>query len=175
MKSLLFGSAVTLLALCLAAGCNSEPSPQPVKVGPPPADDHSDHSGHSHEGPHHGHVIELGNEEYHAELTHDDATDLVAIYILDGEAKRAVPIEAKEVVINLVIDGQPQQFTLPAAPLEDEPEGQSSRFQLISQQLCDGWDAPKSTGRLNVTIAGKPYVGQFKGDHGPGAPSHDHP
>ncbi len=51
---------------------------------PPPAtvDVHS----HPTEGPHHGTLIELGKEEYHAELVHDDK--MVTIYILDSAAKK---------------------------------------------------------------------------------------
>ena len=174
MRSLFFGSVVTALALCLAAGCDSKPSSEPVKVGPPPADDHSGHDhAHPHEGPHGGHLIELGKEEYHAEVTHDEATHTVTLYILDGAAKQAVPIDAKELVINLSVEGKPRQYTLPALPQEGDAQGQSSRFQLANEELCEGLDAPKAKGRLNLTIAGKPYVGQIEAhDHAHGEAGH---
>ena len=47
---------------------------------------------HPTEGPHHGSLIELGKEDYHAEFVHDDTTDTVTIYILDAAAAKAVPI-----------------------------------------------------------------------------------
>ena len=57
---------------------NVETSAPPETVGP--------HAGHAHptHGPHQGDLIELGNEEYHAELLHEE--DSVTIYILNGAA-----------------------------------------------------------------------------------------
>ncbi len=63
---------------------------------------------HPAEGPHHGSLIELGNEEYHAELVHD--AENVTVYILDSSASTATPIEAPELTINLMHDGKPAQF-----------------------------------------------------------------
>lgn len=123
---------------------------------------------HHHEGPHGGHVIDLGNGAYHAELTHDDATKSVAIYLLDANLKKPVTTAEKEITINLTVDGKPQQYTLPAAPQADDPEGQSSRFELKDDKLVDAWDAPKSTGRVTVNIGGKPYTGDID------AHEHDH-
>ena len=82
-----------------------------TSVGAPPAG-----AAHVHptEGPHHGALIELGKEEYHAELVHDDRAGFVTIYILDGAAKTAVPIQAKEVTLNLLVGGKPRQFRLAA-------------------------------------------------------------
>ncbi|MFK7776819.1 MAG: hypothetical protein QM501_01695, partial [Gimesia sp.] len=86
--------------------------------------------GHDHpsEGPHHGSLIELGKEAYHAELVHDEKNGSVTIYILDGAVKKSVPIKAESVLINVKHDGKGQQFTLAAAPDANDPEGQSSRF-----------------------------------------------
>ena len=62
-------------------------------------------AGHAHahptEGPHHGALIELGKEDYHAELVHEDATDTVTIYILDSSATKPVPIAAKQLTLNM--------------------------------------------------------------------------
>ena len=83
--------------------------------------------GHAHahptEGPHHGALIELGREDYHAELVHDEAANTVTIYILDGAAKDAVAIEAKQLTLNLLVGGKPQQFQLAAMPQSADPEG----------------------------------------------------
>jgi pyoverdine/dityrosine biosynthesis protein Dit1 len=69
---------------------------------------------HPSEGPHHGSLIELGKEEFHAELVHDDKS--VTIYVLDSAAKNFVPADASEVVINVLHDGKPEQLKLAAAP-----------------------------------------------------------
>ena len=90
---------------------------------------HSDaDAGHPEEGPHHGHLIELGKEEFHAELVHDDAAHKVTIYLLDGAAKKTVAVAEKELNINLVVNGTPQSFKLPAIAQTEDAPGQSSRF-----------------------------------------------
>lgn len=126
------------------------------------ADTHDEHAhDHPSEGPHGGHLIELGDEEYHAELAHDEATKTVAIYILDSKAKTAVPIAETELTLNLVVDGTPQQAKLAAAPQDGEAEGKSSRFTIVDEGLLKTLEGPKTTGRLNVTIEGKPYTGEI--------------
>src|SRR5262245_16748504 len=102
MKAIL-GLAASLAAASLIIGCNSDPPPQPVKAAGQSQCGHA--HAHAHEGPHQGHLIDLGKEDYHAELVHDDATHTVTIYLLDREAKAAVPVDLKEVLINLAIEG----------------------------------------------------------------------
>ncbi|MGC3971942.1 MAG: hypothetical protein QM775_32740 [Pirellulales bacterium] len=176
MSPKLFLHGVAGLSLFVAAqtGCWKPNSPG----GNPPAHDDHDHGkaghddhGHPSEGPHHGQLIELGKEEYHAELIHDDATHKVTIYLLDGAAKKAVAIADKELTVNLVVAGKPQQFQLPAVAQPEDAAGQASRFELTSEPLCEALDEEKTTGRLNLTIAGKPYSGEIKhsDDH-----DHDH-
>ncbi|MBL8829123.1 MAG: hypothetical protein JNM18_19225 [Planctomycetaceae bacterium] len=132
-------------------------------------DDHGHAHDHPSQGPHAGELIELGKEEYHAELIHDDATHTITIYVLDGAAKAGVPIEATELALNLLVEGKPQQFKLPAKPATGDPAGKSSCFALTDQALCTALDTPKTTGRLNLTIAGKSYVGKIS------AHDHNHP
>ena len=123
--------------------------------------------GHAHthptEGPHHGSLIELGKEDYHAELVHDRAADTVTIYLLDGAANEAVAIDAKQLMLNLVVGGKPQQFQLAAQPQASDPEGLSSAFGCTSKPMCSALDAKGMTGRLNVKIMGKVFVGAVGG------------
>jgi hypothetical protein len=162
--------AVTVLAALALAGC---PGGDPPTVGPAPpnptdgGDGHDHEYGHAEHGPHGGHIIELGDERYHAELAHDDAAGTVTVYILDGKAENPSAIDAVEVTINLVIDGQPQQFTLPAAPQEGDAEGRSSRFELADADLLEALEGD-ATCRLNVEIDGTPLLGDI--DHH----AHDH-
>ena len=155
-----------VVSVGLITGCGEKKTTKASKEGTKTAKNH-EHE-HEHEGPHGGHVIDLGNGAYHAELTHDDATKSVAIYLLDANLKKPVPTTEKEITINLTVDGKPQQYTLPAAPQADDPEGQASRFELKDEKLVDAWDAPKSTGRISVNIGGKPYTGDID------AHEHDH-
>ena len=120
---------------------------------------------HPTEGPHHGTLIELGKEDFHAELVHDDATDTITIYILDAAAKKAVPIVAKKLTLNMVAAGKPQQFHLAAKPQEGDPNGLSSAFAATDKTLCQVLDAEDTKGRVIVEIGGKVDVGEV-GGHG---------
>jgi hypothetical protein len=138
------------------------------------AHDHDHGQGHDHSalGPHDGHIIELGTESHHAELTHDDDENRVGVYILDGEAKGAAPIEAEFVVINTSVDGQPTEYVLPAVRSPEDAEEKSSYFELVSEPLTvivsGRSDKPNTRARINVEIDGKPYVGIIETEH------HDH-
>ncbi|XZE33837.1 hypothetical protein SH501x_004646 [Pirellulaceae bacterium SH501] len=162
-----------LLSMCGLLGCNPKDSSSEsgssaslTMDAPPPAtvDVHS----HPTEGPHHGTLIELGKEEYHAELVHDDK--MVTIYILDSAAKTAVPIDSLELVINLVHDGKPEQFKLAASPDAGDPSGKSSRFALQDAELIEELEHAHAAAKLSVLIGGKSYRGDIKHDHA----GHDH-
>jgi hypothetical protein len=156
-----FGSGAVLaigLMLGLVAGCGEKKVSKDTKrgTGTPKEEDHH------HEGPHGGHVIELGNGAYHAELTHDDATKSVAIYLFDETLKKPVTSDEKEITINITAGGETQEYKLTAAPLESDPPGKASRFELKDEKLVDAWDAPNNKGRLRVNIGGKSFTGEIE-------------
>ena len=158
-------TTLSLLFTLAAVGCGG-------KTEKPVAKDSHDHSkdkpgehqdgGHPEVGPHKGHLIELGKEEFHAELTHDDATKTVTIYLLDAKAVKAVPIAAKELTLNLVVNGKPRQVTLSASAQATDPEGQSSAFAIVDEATLEALEAETTTGRLAVTINGKPFSGTIE-------------
>ena len=157
-------AAFSAAALMGFPGCGQ----QAAESGSAPSEHAAAHDDHDHslEGPHGGHIIELGTEDYHAELTHDDAAHRVGIYFLGDDAKTAKPIDAKSVTINVSVDGQPTQYTLPAVPQPGETEEKSSYFELVSEPLhvvvSGESESPRTNARLNVTIDGKPYVGPIE-------------
>ena len=156
----------------IVAGCSNEGSTDPESAGPPNTMD--DHAGHAHptEGPHHGDLIELGNEEYHAEFLHDEDAGTVTIYVLDGAATKQVPIDATDVTINAKHDGQPEQFKLAASPDANDPPGKSSRFVSDDEELAHHLDEDGADPRLVLTINGKSYRGVITHDHD--HEGHDH-
>lgn len=168
-------SAVCVAAWALLvvgnAGCPGH-APDTKPSGNATAQTNGHDHGHDHptEGPHHGDLIELGNEEYHGELVHGKG-DTVTVYILDGSAKKVFPIEAESVTINYTHDSQAHQRELAAAPDKDDPDGKSSRFQLQDEALAKFVDSHGATGRLVVNINGTQYSGKFECDHGG---PHDH-
>ncbi len=127
---------------------------------------------HPSEGPHHGVLIELGNEEFHAEIVHDNVT--VTIYLLDSSATKSVAIDAAEVSINLVLDGKPEQFKLPASPDAGDRDGASSRFVIASAELVSHLDDEAAAPKLVVTIDGTPYRAEIEHDHDHAGHDHAH-
>ena len=168
-------STITLIALGTISLWGCVPASGPT----PQASAHKDHDhGHAHasQGPHGGRIIELGNENFHAELVHDDQAGNITIYFLDASAKRAVPIDAAEVNVNLRRDGQAQQFNLAALAEQGDPQGRASRFVSAQQELADELDHEHAHGQLVVTINGKQYRGDIehaRDHHGHGDHNHE--
>ncbi len=174
MRSLLSSTRIGLMLVCLVGlgGCGQEEGDSADAGAAADAHDHGV------EGPHGGHIIELGTEDYHAELTHDEEANRVGVYMLGGDAKTAAPIEAESVTINVSVDGEPAQYVLPAAPHPATVEVKGAYFELLSEPLHEvvsgHSDAPNTHARLNVTIDGKPYVGLIETEEHDHDHDHDH-
>lgn len=167
--------SVSLLSVFALSGCNNSPPAVPPTgtQSAASATEEHDHAAHAHptEGPHHGDLVELGNEEYHAEIVHGDGGE-VTVYVLDSHAEKAVPIDATEVVINLTHDGNAEQFKLPATPDAGDPAGKSSKFSLKDAELAGDLDAEGTAAKLVLSINGTSYTGKIEHHHeGEG---HDH-
>jgi hypothetical protein len=153
-----------ILPLALV-GCGETKAPEKMvaEKGHVDGDDHAaKEGGHPTEGPHHGHLVELGEEEYHAELVHDKVLKSVIIFLLDKDAKGQATSTDKEVILNLVVDGKPIQKKIAANPQGGEPEGESSRFITVDAELIETLEAEETSGRLTVTIGGKEYSGKIE-------------
>ena len=109
-----------LLALVLL-GCDAKP-PDP----PPPAK-------HTHQAPHDGTLVELGEEFAHVELLLEGPMGKVTAYIFDGEMEKPIRLEQKE----LVLKGKSVTLTLQAvgSPLTGEKPGDTSQFEGQSDGL----------------------------------------
>ncbi len=118
---------------------------------------------HEHEkGPHGGSLVELGDEEYHAEIVHDEKEGQVTIYILGADAKTAVGIEAKEVAVNSKVKGAGVQIKLKSVPQKKDKAGLSSRFASKDKELIELLDNPEASSVLRVSIKGKAYSGKIE-------------
>src|SRR3990167_6278455 len=93
---LIVGCTVILMAACNS----SAPPAQPPVVKEASGHDHA----HPETGPNGGHLVELGEEEYHIEWTHDDKSGLVTLYVLDGAAKSTVPVAAETISITAKVE-----------------------------------------------------------------------
>lgn len=163
-----------MLSLAVAlgtVGCNSSSDYKPVadvkKAKPLPG--HDDHD-HGAKGPHGGGIIELGEEEYHAEIVVDHDSHAVVVYVLGKDAKTAQPIAATEVKVTP--EGK-DPLTLKAAAQKDDPEGKVSKFELVNDDVVHQlMDAGFIHGDLAITIADKPYTGHID-YHLDGSDHHD--
>lgn len=155
-----------LTVLGMLVGCTgrkeSDSAPAPSGAAHA-AEDH----GHPSIGPHHGAVVELGNEEYHAELLRDASS--VTIYILDSSARNLVAVDA-QVSINALHDGTPKQYSLDAQPEQSDTAGKSSRYVSTDSELAALMDDNSQAARLSILIDGVPYRGELQHDHD----DHDH-
>lgn len=130
------------------------------------AEEHVDeHHHHHHEAPHGGHLIELGEHQYNAEVVLDDSGQLV-VYVLDAHAENAVAI-AQEQIEFAVEGGSP--IVLTAEAQEGDPEGKSSRF-VAAGDAVNVDDAEELHGSLTVEIDGNSFTGELAHDH----EGHDH-
>jgi hypothetical protein len=180
----------SLLPLALAvglwsAGCNNAPpagtttGDKAGEHGHEHGDDHGDHDhaghdhDHGHEGPHQGHLLEPDTEGYHFEWTHTE-DGKVTVYVLDGTAKKDLPIKASEIAIDVKIGEKVQSFKLPAVDA-NESDKTASKFEITDKQLLGVLEAldPKGEGVTATVIANvegldKPITAKIEAD------SHEH-
>lgn len=165
LRHLIAGCTVLLVAACNSSAPPTSPPVANEVTGHDHAHDHSHHES----GPNGGHLIELGDEEYHIEWTHDDQSGLVTLYVLDGAAKESVQIAAEALTITAKLE-DPIEYKLPAvAPSGDPPV--SAKFELKSPELLVSLQlAGQGTDvSVAVTIDGKEYRGVFEHhEHGHG-------
>jgi hypothetical protein len=111
--------------------------------------------------------MEIGEEEYHAEWTHDESGK-VTFYILDAAAKKEVPIAAEEIVIDVKIgENAPKSYKLAAV---NPMDGKSASFEIVDKQFEALFDQLKSSGlvlTLHANINGKQFDQRVQEhDHG---------
>lgn len=156
------------LAACLAiactlsaSGCNSKQDYKTVDAvkQASPLPDHDHGHGHSTKGPHGGGIVELGEEEYHAEVVVDHDSESLIVYVLGKDAKTAEPVAATEITI--AREGK-DALTLKATPEASDGEGKASKFAIVDHDLVHAvMDEGFMHGDLRITIADKPYIGHI--------------
>lgn len=154
---------VVLAALVLVGCTGGEDEAREFSEGDiKPADEH-----HHGEGDHGGEIVEIGEEEFHAEVVFDEDNDKFVVYFLDGSMEKAVPVEAAELTVEVTVDGETTSHTLAAAPLEGEEEGTASRFELTDagEFIETFHDNEGAKGTFKVTLGGKEFPVEFEHHH----------
>lgn len=121
-------------------------------------------SGHDHEaqGPRGGQLIELGKEEFHAELLVDEETNRVSILLLDGTAERVALSETRTAIIDVFHGEERERFVLKSQPEVKDPEGSTSRYGVVSKELVNDLHSGANPAMLMVKFDGKVYKQSFK-------------
>ena len=151
-SNLLWTALLSVGSLIALSGCSNKPAAAPAAAN-------GEHHHHVH-GPHEGELIEIGNEEYHAELLMGD-NNMVTIYVLDKEGKQPVPIAAEPIVIAMVVNAKPVDFTLDAKPQEGDPAGKSSRFESTKPELGVALANEEAKRELKLKIGENEYKTPF--------------
>lgn len=162
-------AAAFLFALCmLPAGCQKAQQDANASTGKKEKakDDHSHEHAHAEEGPHGGVLAEWGEHEYHAEFTVDHKTKTLAVYLLDGDAKKAPKVDASKiskVLVTLTNFTPPLTLELKHDPAKSDTKGIAflGSHDSLSKEM-------EYKGNINGTVDGSPYSGEFKEE------SHDH-
>ncbi len=157
-------AALAVLGVGLV-GCDGGGAYKSTKELPVPKADAHGHDEHAH-GPHGGELVELGKEEFHAELVVDEKAHAIKAYLLGPDAKTAATTDAAELTI--VMEDGKSSFVL--KPAEGQPAGMAAEFVLADEKVVhDLLDAGFIHGDLKIKIGGTSYNGHldvhFHGDH----------
>ena len=151
-----------VFSLAIAAGyvvgCNNQQSATPYAEADPAPEDH-EHE-HHHEGPHGGHVVELGSDHsVHGEFVIDADAKLARFYLLGADLE--TPVEATAVTFHAEGDsGEEQEVAL-------EPAGggeAASEFTAPLDQLPSS-DIEQLFGHFHVTVGGEELEGSLEHEH----------
>lgn len=125
---------------------------------------------HAHvHGPNGGHIVELGEEEFHAEVAMDTSRKLT-VYLLDEAVKAAKPVDNGTLQITTKVDGNDVVLDLVAAPLDTEKDGKCSRFELAADKVPGAiMDIEGLTGDLSLKFGDKTLKTSLTEEH-----DHDH-
>ncbi len=132
---------------------------------------------HAEHGPHQGQIVEIGKEEYHAEIVVDESKKQLMVFLLDKDVKGYVAIDAPFIAVNLLINGKPLQIKLKAKPQAVDQKGLSSCFGDVSPELIDALHNSKSDPKLTLKIRNKSYAIKIPNHHdhaGHDHAGHDH-
>ena len=155
------------IAIVSITGCDNEGPTQSNNATEVTGGGHDHGHDHGSEGPHGGHILGLGDEEFHLEWLHNESGKLT-FYLLDAAAKADVSTAAKSIAITTTIIDETATVTLNTTT----PDGdEHNKFEAIDPVLLErlklvGHGVAASA---SVQIDGKQYTGEFEHhdhDHG---------
>ncbi len=154
------GLAILAWMLVTIAGCTSKPGASAQEDKTVASGSETKSHEHQGEGPHHGILVEWGQDEYHAEFTVDHLNRQAVVYVLDGQAQGAAAVEPdkiSDVTVNLANVSPPLTLELKHDPKKSD--GKGIAFTARHDQLAK---IRTFTGSVSALIAGKPFAGDFQ-------------
>ena len=136
--------SVAVLIGCCAMACGGEtPTPGAVPATTvaeaPPAAAGDTETGHVHEAPHGGMLVELGEHFAYLELVLDAEAGSLTVYVLDAEAEQAVRITQPTIGVTFDaperVTGQAFALAARANVLTGETVGDTSQFGVTDAAL----------------------------------------
>ncbi len=154
---------------------------KPAKNGGGKAEEHAHDHAHAESGPHGGHLVELAEpgqaikEEYHVEWDHEE-NGAITVWILDGAAKKTVPISADSVFIDITAGDKTQGYELAAVDRTTGEKASAFKFELTSKELLGKLETVGKTvtAKIRVDVNGKAYEGKFEEHDEHGHAGHKH-
>lgn len=164
------------VALALFAGCSAQEETRTFDEKDSQASAEAEHEhGHGHDhaahGPNGGHLLEVGEEQYHVEVVFDKDKRTLTAFILGPDAKTAHPIAGETIDFDMEIGDKEHEIPLAAKPLEGEKDGKSSRFVAEGKAIPESVKAESDlNGHFHLDIGEDHFhVDLTHGDH-----DHDH-
>jgi hypothetical protein len=149
-----------------AIGCDTPQSQfKPADQLPTAPADHGHSHGESAEGPHHGALVELGEEEFHAEIVVNGKAHSLKLYLLGPDGKTAASTTAAEAT--LAVEGG---ATLTLKAVEGQPEGMNTVFEVVDEKAVhEIAEAEFIHGELKISVGEKAFSAHvdahFHADH----------
>jgi len=162
------------VGLALFAGCSAQSDTRTFDDKDSAASAEAEHA-HEHEhehGPNGGHLLEVGEEQYHVEVVFDNDKRMLTAFILGPDAKTAYPIAGESIDFDMEIGDKEHEIPLAAKPLEGEKDGKSSRFVAEGKAIPESVKAESDlNGHFHLDIGDNHFhVDLSHGDHA----GHDH-
>jgi hypothetical protein len=100
--------------------------------------------GHTHQAPHGGTLVEVGQHAYNLELVRDPAAGKLTAYVLDGHAENFIRISAPAIELTAFTGGEKRALTLRAVAnsATGETVGDTSQFEGEADWLKNTGEFP---------------------------------
>jgi YHS domain-containing protein len=123
---------VAALALAIVAGCTNTPDNTPKAVQNPSPKNEPAPAGDQHPhkpGTHGGSIVEIGRDNYHAEVVVEKA-GVIRVYVLGKDEAKVEEVESQTLTAYAKPEGGTEalEFALGAVPRPDDTKGKTSQF-----------------------------------------------